>query len=93
MSEPQNEATIRDTYRQHLSSQDGLSEQDGVRQVMDRARAQLAARDLFGFAFSGLVRVVLSLVVALSRHMYRRRSRPMRRAQSPVPIETGGDVD
>ena len=93
MSEPRNEATVRDTYRQHLSSQDGLSEEDGVRQVMDRARAQLAARDLLGFAFSGLVRVVLSLVVAVFRHAHGRRSRPTRRAQSPACIETGGNND
>ena len=92
MNEPRNEATARDIYRQHLPSQDGLSAEDGVRQVMERARAQLAVRDVLGFAFSGMVRLVLSLVVVVSRHAQRRRSQPTRRAQSPH-IETGGNND
>lgn len=90
MSEPGHESTLRDFYRELLPTEDEPSADDSVRRVVDRARAQLAARDLLGFGFTGLVRVVLSLIVAISRHSHRQRARQAPPAQQPR-IDTGAE--
>ena len=92
MSEPGHESALREIYRELLPAEDGSSADDSVRRVVDRGRAQLAARDLLGLGFSGLVRVVLSLVVAISRHSHRRRALRAPPAQQPG-IDAGAVQD
>ena len=89
MSEPGHESAVREVYRELLPPEDARPAADRARRVVYRARAQLAVRDLVGLAFGGLVRVVLSFVVAISRPAYRRRPPS---AQSP-PNETGANHD
>ena len=90
MSEAGNEATVREVYRELLPDEDTRPAADQARRVVNRARAQLAVRDMIGLAFGGVVRVVLALVVAISRHAHRRRS--ARTAATPTN-ETGANHD